>query len=224
MDAGGVVHEQISGDGIVLSVFDGDARPAFGDEVAHDFRLVAVSAPYSVGALLDHIALYGIPGKRDFHAVGGGITEVISINQVVVAPTLAGVHSGLSGPQEQSVAGMCDGVEGDEVVAALFIEQDTCRVLSAFVEPVGVAAHVPVEEIVHDLVPAAAVHAYSESGVIVEVIVVHNSFGAARHEQCVLASGSLAALYGGTGAVFQVNSGAVTQPFVLFVLVIAQPV
>ncbi len=89
-------------------MFDGNTCFALRDKVTHDFGLIAVPTPDTVGTFLYHVTLNSISGESNFYAIRGCITEVVPVNQVVVAAAFTGIHSGLSGPQEQSVAGMCD--------------------------------------------------------------------------------------------------------------------
>lgn len=119
---------------------------------------------------------------------------------------------------------MGDRVVGDEVIAALFVQEDPRRILSALVKTMGVAAYIPVQTIVHQLVATAAIETNPQSGIEGKKVVVHHALIAAGHQECVLTPGDLAVSYDCARAVFQVDRGAVTQPFVLLVVVVTEPV
>ena len=157
LDADFAALEVIIADGILLAMLDGDAILAVPDGIARHEALKAISAPDAVVALLQAVVQYQIAAERHFNAIGGRLGEVIAKNQVVVAAPFPAVHARLPRPEEEAVAGMGGGIVSEDVVAALLVAKDTGRILPPAVEAMAIAAHVPIQAVVHHPVVAGAI-------------------------------------------------------------------
>src|SRR5439155_8543776 len=153
-DRRGVVVEAVSRNHIVLAVLDRDPGAVAAEVVRGDTGLEAVAAPHAIFAPPQAVAGDGVAAERRLDAVGGGVADVVAGEDVVVGAAAAGVHRGLTGPQEDAVAAVGEGVVGDDVAAALLIDQQSRRVLAARVHAVAVAADVVVDAIAEEGVVA----------------------------------------------------------------------
>ena len=86
------------------------------------------------------------------------------------------------------------------------------------------AAYVPIQFIVHYAVAAAAIHANANAGVEGKIIGRYIPVIALRKHQRALPAGNDIILYDGLVAIAQVHGGAITQPLIFFILMIAHPV
>src|SRR5262249_34571846 len=146
-------------DRVVLPVLDGDRGGVVAEGVADDLRVVAVAAPNAVPALQEEVVDEVVAAEGGLDAVGGGVAEVVAIEQVVVAAAFAGIHRRLAGPKEEAVAAVGHGVVGEDVSVGLLIDQDAGGVLASVVDAVAEASDAPVDLVVHDDVVGALVHA-----------------------------------------------------------------
>src|SRR5689334_9047436 len=108
---------------IVLPVLDRDTGAVRGESVAVNHGTVAIAAPDAVVVPDDPVAFDGVPAERDFNPVRGRVTEIIPVNQVVVAAALPRIHGALPRPEEQAISAMGHRVPRDDVPGAL-LEQE----------------------------------------------------------------------------------------------------
>src|SRR5260221_9404428 len=110
-------------------------------------------------------------------------------------------------------------IAGNNIVRALFIDQQVCRVLAPMIEVMAVAAHVVVEAIIHDRIVIGAVKADTESGVKRKGIFHDLKMIASRDEKTVHSLYTTIVAYGSAMDRVEVDSGAVSKPFTFFVMV-----
>ena len=216
--------EAVGRNHIVLAVLDRDAGAVAVEVVRVDARREAVAAPHAVFAPPQAVAGDGVAAEGRLDAVGGGVADVVAGKDVVVGAAAAGVHRGLAGPEEHAVAAVGERVVGDDVAAALLVDQQSRRVLAARVHAVAVAADVVVHAIVEDGVVAGSIQADPQAGIEREIVVPNREPATADQQQCVHALHHRVLAHLSARDIRQVDRGAEPQPFVVIVVVKRQPV
>ena len=116
------------------------------------------------------------------------------------------------------------GVVGEDVVAALLVDEDPCRILASVVDLVAEAAHAPVELVVRDVVSRRPPHGEAPARKETHVVVDHERVIDARQADAVLPLSGAARGHGHAFRVLDVNAGAIAEPFVAVILVTEEPV
>src|SRR6185437_11743965 len=140
------------------------------EPVVADHRPVAVSTPNTVVIPHHHVPHDAIAAEGDLDPVRRRVTEIIPVNQIVVAAPLPRIHRALPRPQEQAIPTVGHGIPGDDVPGALLEEQQSRGVLAPVIE-LRIATDVVIEPIVLDVVLTRAIQPDAEPGIERKVVV-----------------------------------------------------
>ena len=194
------------------------ARPNTADRVAYDAIAQVLVAE----------------GERVLDPVRGGIREIVSNQQIVGIATalvpfnrmLASFPDGLTaGETEETVATVCHGVFGKDILIILLEGKNARRVLAAVVHIVTVTAHAEIKGVAADDIPGAPPQGDSPAGVEREIIVIDFGRGDAVKAQRILAMPDPRVAHGHPGGLFHINRRAVIrEPLMLVVIVAVEPV
>src|SRR6266542_7107712 len=99
-----IIDESVGANLVRLTVLDCDASAIILEVVTDDLRVVAIPTPQPVLGSVRAVGNENVAAERRLHRIGRCKAEVVSVKQVVVAPTLAGVHRRLAGPEKKPIA------------------------------------------------------------------------------------------------------------------------
>src|SRR5262245_19796523 len=125
-------------------MFDSDTDAVVAKFIVGDFGIVAIAAPDTVITFVYPVIRDPVIAKGHLHSIGRRIGKIIVRYDVVVAAASSGVHRRLSRPEKETIASMRHGVSVKNILAALFVDQDTGAVLPPVVNAVAVSTDIKV--------------------------------------------------------------------------------